>query len=99
MTDPEDLRTRRRALPGAWTNTRRYMPCMDCDEDTWSEYYMISHDLWHEIVGSRAGYLCVPCLEHRLGRRLEPADFLPCPCNDDTWRKTPRLKERMQRCL
>lgn len=85
----------RRVLPGRFIDRRRVTPCMDCHVDTFDEYFMIHHDLWRRAVGHRAGYLCVTCLEHRLGRRLDADDFLACGANDLEWRKTPRLVERM----
>jgi hypothetical protein len=89
---------RRAALPGRWGDIRRRpQPCMDCDVDCEDEYYVIRHDLWREAVGRRRGFLCVPCLEARLDRRLDPDDFLPCGANDLDWRKTDRLRERMTR--
>jgi hypothetical protein len=69
--------------------------CMDCGLNTHGEYYMVQMDVWAQAVGERGGKLCVDCIEQRLGRRLEPADFLPCPANDPDWRKTPRLLERL----
>jgi hypothetical protein len=69
---------------------------MDCGANVRGEFFIIHHALWAEVVGpSRAGKICVPCLEVRMGRRLEPADFMDVPGNDLTWRKTPRLRERM----
>jgi len=55
------------------------MICMDCKIDTRSigEYFMINKDLW--TFGK--GFLCIGCLENRLGRKLEPKDFLLCPLN------------------
>lgn len=61
--------------------------CVDCGVDTtpcthrrgcrhtgkW-EYYMLRDDVWAAAVMDR-GFLCVGCLEHRIGRRLRPSDF------------------------
>jgi hypothetical protein len=73
--------------------------CIDCGTDTTGEYYVVRHELWADAVGDpRAGKLCVGCLETRVGRRLEPDDFLPCPANvDEQWvsRKSDRLLDRM----
>lgn len=69
---------------------------MDCGVDVWGEYFVIRHELWAEVVGdSHAGLICVMCLEDRMGRRLQPSDFLDVPANDLGWRKTRRLLERM----
>lgn len=60
--------------------------CLDCQVDTSqrtgiSEYYMVLHRLWSSVVLT-SGMLCIGCLEKRLGRKLKPADFLPCPLNE-----------------
>jgi hypothetical protein len=47
-------------------------PCADCGADTFEdnhEYYMISDDLW-QTAGADEGFLCIGCLETRLGRQL-----------------------------
>lgn len=88
---------RRASLPGRWRETGDPQPCMDCDLDCHDEYYVVHHHVWREAVGRRAGFLCVLCLEERLGRRLDPDDFLPCGANDLDWRKTARLRRRMTR--
>ena len=66
--------------------------CKGCGECTKGEYYMVKDDLW--TFGR--GFLCVGCLEVRLGRRLEPNDFTDVPVNYG-WKhcKTPRLLERI----
>jgi hypothetical protein len=89
---------RRDALPGLFTDGYRSHPqrCMDCDDDVADEYYVLRHDLWHQAVGHPHGFLCVPCLETRLGRRLAPDDFPPCGANDLRWRKTDRLRDRLR---
>lgn len=57
--------------------------CLDCSIDTidTGEYYMLRSDLWRGLTGSRYGYLCIGCLEARLGRRLRLDDFMLCPLN------------------
>jgi hypothetical protein len=70
--------------------------CLDCGDNTIDEYFVIDHDLWAAAVGDpQAGKICVPCLEARLGRLLVPDDFIDCPANDPTWRKTDRLRQRL----
>ena len=80
-------------------------PCDDCGTDTtpctgrrgcrhigrW-EYYMVRADLWP--TGAR--FLCIGCLERRIGRRLDADDFTGVPINDpdDPWH-TPRLADRL----
>jgi hypothetical protein len=71
-----------------------YWGCLDCGFNTHDEYYVVNADAWPLALDG--GKLCVECIEKRLGRRLVPADFLPCPANDLEWRKTPRLLERMR---
>ena len=81
--------------------------CNDCGVDTtpctgkrgcrhagrW-EHYMVKNKLWKD-AGMLDGFLCIGCLEHRLGRQLTPKDFTNAPINDsgDPW-DTPRLRER-----
>jgi hypothetical protein len=59
------------------------MPCTDCGADTEElrEYYMVHDRIWRE-AGMRRGYLCIGCLERRLGRELTPGDFTSCLLND-----------------
>jgi hypothetical protein len=83
--------------------------CVDCGVDTCpvdrgfrGEFFMVHDEVW-AAAGMGAGYLCVGCLEHRLGRQLTPGDFTACELNDlavadgryaSSWR-TPRLVARM----
>ena len=58
----------------------------------------------HDVVWSEAGadavrYLCVGCLEHRLGRALVPADFRPLPVNVPSPLDTPRLAALLAQAL
>lgn len=47
-------------------------------------------------AGGLNHYLCIGCLEARLGRRLAPADFPGLPINLADWhRKTARLADRL----
>lgn len=77
--------------------------CTGCGINTSraDEYYMIQHDLWASTSAGR-GMLCVGCLEEKIGRRLEPADFIDCDLNFGPYmrdgsprRKSRRLAERM----
>ena len=43
---------------------------------------MVEDAVW-AAAGAPEGYLCVGCLEERLGRPLVPDDFPPLPLNDD----------------
>lgn len=80
--------------------------CADCGQDTtpctgkrgcrhagrW-EYYMVRNNLW-ALKGVGDGYLCIGCLERRIGRKLRPRDFTTAPINEpDPW-DTPRLLAR-----
>jgi hypothetical protein len=87
-------------------------PCHDCGINTLplaqpdrAEYYMVQHAIWDEF-GPDKGYMCIGCLETRMGRKLNSADFLDVPVNDlaisDTERyawswRTPRLINRLER--
>jgi hypothetical protein len=54
---------------------------------------MVHNELWGE-AGMAGGFLCVGCLESRIGRMLTPADFTAAPINDpDSW-DTSRLASR-----
>ena len=84
------------------------MNCADCDMDCapcterrgcrhkgrW-EHYMVHPEVW-SAAGMTTGYLCIGCLEQRLGRTLCAADFTDVPINDpdDPWH-TPRLADRL----
>lgn len=43
------------------------------------EFYMLRRDLWLQAVPDGAGYLCLSCLENRLGRPMVAADFVDQP--------------------
>jgi hypothetical protein len=45
---------------------------------------LIRAAVWAEAGGEPDGWLCIPCLEKRLGRRLLPQDYEPTPRLDDT---------------
>ncbi|WP_063340573.1 MULTISPECIES: hypothetical protein [Pseudomonas] len=56
--------------------------CQDCPEDTLGgDYYMVHNALWDHVNPNIAGMLCLPCLEIRVGRRLQPGDFTDAPIN------------------
>jgi hypothetical protein len=80
-------------------------PCADCGMETtpglenreppigqW-EYYMVRNAVW-KAAGMRSGFLCIGCLEDRLGRRLSSRDFTAMPINDFDPKDTPRLADR-----
>lgn len=72
--------------------------CTDCDMETtppeWSsapwEWYDVHDRVWAAAgmaTGTPAGFLCIGCLEDRLGRRLTAADFTAAHINslDPKW--------------
>ena len=67
--------------------SRDHGVCVDCGQPlirtpSGSEYYMVHDELWAASgLGRRDGFLCVGCLEDRLGRRLGPDDFTDAPIN------------------
>jgi hypothetical protein len=92
--------------------TQLVAPCRDCRIETlpidWgyrAEFYMVHDEVWTQAgMGEGDEYLCVACLERRLGRQLLPVDFIPgVPVNNPhkrpgryawTWR-TKRLRDRL----
>jgi hypothetical protein len=77
------------------------VPCDDCGVNTSSnggiaEYYMVHYHVWNSI--RPAQFLCVGCLERRLGRRLVHEDFnWQAPINVIS-EYSERLLLRMDRC-
>lgn len=82
------------------TNGAEPSPCQDCGVDTtpctgrrgcrhkgtW-QHYMVTAELWASAgLPPDGGFLCVGCLEQRIGRALEAADFTDVPINGvDSW--------------
>jgi hypothetical protein len=56
-------------------------PCAGCDRDTTArgatEWYIVHGEVWAAAGMPHRGYLCIGCLEQRLGRPLTGADFPP----------------------
>lgn len=71
------------------------MPCEDCRESTSDlcEYYMVRDNLW-DAYGCGSGYLCIGCLEDRVGRKLESRDFTGCNLNIACENDSDRLRDR-----
>lgn len=71
--------------------------CADCGVDTAAihEWFMVRDDVWHESGVQPDAFLCLACLEVRLGRELCPDDFLDVPMNRPSWPHSPRLRERL----
>ncbi|MGA2321569.1 MAG: hypothetical protein ABSG95_12645 [Solirubrobacteraceae bacterium] len=77
-------------------NTTPYTGKRGCRHIGRWEDYMVRDEIW-TAAGVGEGFLCVGCLELRLGRRLESGDFVDVPINepDDPWH-TPRLASRLR---
>lgn len=61
-------------------------PCHDCGVDTSfatgiGHYYTLRNDVWQQAThgDARVCFLCLDCLQRRLGRPLIEADFLATP--------------------
>lgn len=93
------LRTLKRMLP----EEKAWFKCQDCDVCTndLDEYYMVRDDIWP--LAPNGGMLCIGCLEARLGRELNAADFKPCMLTDMVRAGQPgfsaRLRDRATRGL
>ncbi len=63
------------------------------------EIYMIADAVWAAADGPARphGFLCVGCLERRLGRELTAADFKDVSLNTRSVCDSPRLAERKSR--
>lgn len=56
--------------------------------------YAVHDEVWTAAAGMGRGWLCIPCLEARLGRPLTGADFPPYQINAPGWHDdTPRLAQ------
>jgi hypothetical protein len=85
-----------------------YEPCADCgiatqpDSDGEDEYYLVDDRVWKAAgMGPLDGFLCIGCIERRLGRQLRACDFTDAPVN--AWTLLPgstaRLRDRLTRGL
>ncbi len=84
------------------THRRHKARCRDCRVDTFdmpgnsdyylTEYYMVHDDVW-AVAGmtTLGGFLCVGCLQTRLGRPLTGDDLTDCEPNQPGGCDTPRL--------
>jgi hypothetical protein len=57
---------------------------------------MVTKDVW-AAANVDSGYLCIPCLERRLGRPLVAADFTSAPVNQPSPWDTPQLTDARSR--
>jgi hypothetical protein len=77
--------------------------CKDCGTDTTPpegarEDYKVHDELWRAAgMPEEDGdvYLCVGCLEKRLGRELTAEDFTSCPVNNVSPEQSHRLRARL----
>jgi hypothetical protein len=88
--------------------------CIDCGTETLSstpgvpsEFYMVHDAVWAAAggpaVADMESYLCIGCIEARLGRQLTAADFTGAPVNSLSrkwrryawWWRTERLRGRL----
>ena len=58
-----------------------YPRCEDCKASTDGEHDLVHDALWFEACPNPSAWLCLGCLETRLGRRLVPSDFKPINLN------------------
>src|ERR1700723_2772945 len=68
------------------------------------EHYMVTAEVWTaagmpaptvgEFNESDGDFLCVGCIEKRLGRTLQASDFINAPINEPSPWNTPRLASR-----
>jgi len=97
--DAAAAQVRRERSSGRGIHGRQW--CALCRIDTLAagEFYMVDDEVWDAAVGPdrfiRDSYLCIGCIELRLGRRLRPDDFTDVPLNDGGG--SPRLRDRMTR--
>jgi hypothetical protein len=75
--------------------------CSLCRVDTFAagEWYMVKDEVWDAAIraDSFIRYLCIGCIELRLGRRLVPSDFTDVLVNKKNGGESPRLHDRMTR--
>ncbi|SOD63658.1 hypothetical protein SAMN06297387_11211 [Streptomyces zhaozhouensis] len=56
--------------------------CVDCHSSIKDEFFMVHDPVWAKArMENYGGFLCVGCLEKRIGRRLRRGDFTDCPMN------------------
>ena len=70
---------------------RSVCPCLDCKVDTMhiGEWYMVLPEVWEQAgLKYKDGYLCIGCLEERIGYVLCPEDFEDYPVNKGGLRPT-----------
>lgn len=75
-------------------------PCFDCGQPTRpqdepGEIYMVEDEVWQDSGAPKDAYLCIGCLEIRIGRTITLWDFTDAPVNHPMfgW-KSDRLLDR-----
>lgn len=81
------------------TVPRDNLDCDDCGESTYTEFYVVSNDLWDRYAPG-VWMICIGCLETRIGRQLVTADFTdanfkPEMLNHGRYPKSQRLIDRL----
>jgi hypothetical protein len=74
--------------------------CKDCRWCTilLGEFYMVHDHVWEQAQSEpKARFLCIGCLEERLGRMLTPDDFMDVKLNDPN--KPQRVSSRLRKRL
>lgn len=78
------------------------LPCFDCGKPTCpDDYYMVTLFAWTQAgmtptTCESNEFLCIACLEKRLGRQLTRADFVDVPLNVLTARSGTLLHARLE---
>ena len=76
----------REAMKGKKKSAGCSVNCKDCGVDTQDigEWYMVKDEVWAAVWPKRSKreFLCIGCLEIRLGRRLTSDDFTDAPINE-----------------
>src|SRR5262245_1322803 len=95
------MRRSMRECRGAQMIEPDLMLCADCGFDTTdNEYYMVRNDVWEQAspLNQHGVFLCIGCLEKRIGRTLSRRDFIECPLNTSPdWPRSKRLRDRLRR--
>jgi hypothetical protein len=69
--------------------------CIDCQKDTWNEYYMLYSHVWKKANPEIKGKLCIACVEKRLRRNLTSKDFTKALVNTEKTKRTIKLQNRI----
>lgn len=58
-------------------------PCACCGVSTSKigEHFFLRSEIWYRVHPSERGFLCVGCVETKLGRLLTKQDFTDCTIN------------------